>query len=516
MDPLRICFVASEVAPFAKTGGLGDVCAALPRALASAGHDVRVFLPLYARVEQEHPRSDAPAPRSASRMGAASGGAELRPVEGVHDVPVALGGRTLRFSLYCAPLPGGGPHIYFVHCPTLYARPGIYTQDPDEHLRFLTLCHAALLSCQRLRFAPHIVHCHDWQTGLLPIYVKTLYAWDRLFHATRTVLTLHNLGYQGVFPASIVPETGLYQMASRVLDPADLREQKVNFLKTGVMHADALTTVSPTYAREIQTPAYSYGLDELLRRRQHDLTGILNGVDVQEWSPRYDRYIAFRYSAKSLWRKERNKELLLSKLQLRYEQGVPLVGIVSRLAGQKGFDLLPEVLPGLLAARDLRLVVLGSGEARYEQLFAGLQGSFPGKVCFHRGFSNELAHWIEAGSDLFLMPSKYEPCGLNQMYSLLYGTVPVVRRTGGLADTVKLWDPASGSGNGVVFDHYTPEGVRWGLQTAMDLYLAGQQRSGSAGDRAWRSMQSTGMGEDFSWERQAARYVDLYRSLAPD
>jgi starch synthase len=186
------------------------------------------------------------------------------------------------------------------------------------------------------------------------------------------------------------------------------------------------------------------------------------------------------------------------------------------LAGQKGIDLLPEVLPALLAGRELRLVVLGSGEARYEQLFASLHTSFPGKVCFHRGFSNELAHWIEAGADLFLMPSKYEPCGLNQMYSLLYGTVPVVRRTGGLADTVTLWDPKSREGNGIVFDHYTPEGVRWGLETALSLYSAGWEEGGRARDSAWRHMQLAGMAQDFSWERQAQQYVDLYRSLAPD
>jgi starch synthase len=564
MDPLRICFVASEVAPFAKTGGLGDVAAALPRALHALGHDVRIFLPLYARIENEWGKPGR----------AAAGQMLLQPVDNVQDVPVQLGGRTLVFSLFMMPLPASrrplrsaaaaaaseagspaagaieaaaerapAPTVFFVRCPHLYARPGIYTNDQDEHLRFLLLCHAALQSCQRMRFAPHVVHCNDWQTALLPVYLKTLYAWDTLFSQARTVLTLHNLGYQGTFAASILPDTGLYQWAERVLDGADLNAHKINFLKTGLLHADALTTVSPTYAREIQTPAYGYGLHELLQSRRDALVGILNGVDTREWNPRTDKLIPFRFSEKSLWRKEKNKELLLNRLGLRYVKGVPLLGIVSRLAGQKGFDLLHDVLPGVLAERDLRVAVLGSGEVRYEEFFSALQRSFPKKLSFYRGFHDELAHWIEAGADMFLMPSQYEPCGLNQMYSQMYGTVPIVRRTGGLADTVTLWDPESGRGTGVVFEHYTPKAARWALEAALDLYadssgaaaaatgaqppdagdaahaaaprvLPGGMPHAAAGQGAWRTLMLNGMAQDFSWQRRAQAYVELYRSLA--
>jgi len=481
-----IAFATSEIAPFAKTGGLADVSAALPAWLHRAGHDVRCFVPLYSSTDVESH--------------------EVHAVADVTDVPVDLGGVTYRFSLFRTHLPSSEVPVHLVHCPRLYERPGLYTEGADEPVRFALFCRAVLESCQRLQWAPHVVHCNDWQTGLLPLLLRTLYSWDELFRDTRTVFTIHNLGYQGLFPAAAVDACGLAPLRGQ-LDQDELRNGRVGFLRTGLEFADRLTTVSPTYAEEIRTPAMGMGLHDLLRRRAGVTTGILNGVDTTVWNPSTDRNLPFRYSAKSLWRKERNKEALLEQVGLEYHKRVPVIGMITRLAFQKGIDLLEPGLPRTLATRDLRLVVLGSGEERYERFFAGLQERFPRAVCFYRGYQSRLAHWIEAGADLFLMPSRYEPCGLNQMYSLLYGTVPIVRNTGGLADTVDLYDPATGEGNGIVFDHATPEGVYWALNAGLDLY---------ADAAAWKRLRGRGMTEDFSWDRRGPAYEEVYeRALAP-
>jgi starch synthase len=484
MDPLKILFVTSELAPFAKTGGLADVSAALPRHLHALGHDVRLVLPLYRRVREQKP--------------------ELRPVEGLQRFPVQIGEWTFVISVLTTKLPGSDLDVHLLDCPALYDRPGIYTQDADEHLRFLLLTRAALETCQRTQWGPDIVHANDWQTALAPIYLKTVYRWDRLFEHTKSVLTIHNLGYQGVFGSIVQGDLSLGD-ATHMLHQDDLREGRVNFLKTGLLYADLLTTVSPTYAREIQTETRGFGLDGILRTRAHALVGILNGVDEEEWNPRTDPFIPSRYSEKSLWRKEKNKEHLLTSLGLDYAKGVPVIGIVSRLSAQKGIELLDPTMFELLHERDVRFVALGSGEAKYEALLHALQSRFPGKAVFWRGYSNENAHLIEAGADIFIMPSLYEPCGLNQMYSLKYGTVPVVRNTGGLADTVEMWNPRTGVGTGFLFDHYTADGLRWGLRAALDTH----------GDRkAWATLQRNGMARDFSWTHQAREYVAAYRRVA--
>jgi len=485
--PRTVAYVTSEIAPFAKTGGLADVSAALPGYLGRAGHDVRVFTPLYSSIDVD--------------------AYDFAPLAGCADVPLKAGGRTLAFSAYRALLPGTEVPVHFIHCPVLYDRAGLYTNDPDEHLRFVVLARAAIECCQRMQWGPEIFHCHDWQTSLVPLYLKTLYAWDRLFRRTRTILTIHNLGYQGVFPASILPDTGLETCRSH-LHQGDLRDGRLGFLKTGLLHADWLTTVSPTYAREIRTETYGMGLHDLLERRGDTLAGILNGVDVEIWDPLTDPHLRFRYSAKSLWRKEKNKEALLADVRLPYAKGVPVIGMITRLAAQKGIALLEEPLPDILARHDVRLVVLGSGEGRFERFFEDLVRRFPGKAQFHAGFSTRLAHRIEAVADMFLMPSLYEPCGLNQMYSLIYGTVPVVRRTGGLADTVRLFDPEDGSGNGIVFEHATPQGVRWALESALALHRQ---------PKDWRRIVTNGMAEDFSWTARGRMYEELYeRVKAPE
>jgi starch synthase len=279
----------------------------------------------------------------------------------------------------------------------------------------------------------------------------------------------------------------------------------VNFLKTGILYADRLSTVSATYAREIQTEDFGMGLQDLLAARADSLDGVVNGVDYGVWSPERDEAIPYRFSADDLEGKARNKRALLDVLRLPYDRDAPVFGIVSRLTGQKGFDLLFQVLPGILAEANVRLCVLGSGEARYEEFFAWLTREFPTKVGYDRAFNDRLAHLIEAGSDLFLMPSRYEPCGLNQMYSLRYGTVPIVRNTGGLADTVEPFDRATGEGTGFVFDHYTPDGLRWAIRAALDVWR----------DRdAWARLVRNGMSRDFSWEHQSEHYVEIYRRLA--
>ncbi|MFQ5739998.1 MAG: glycogen synthase, partial [Acidobacteriota bacterium] len=388
MPTLKICFVASELAPFAKVGGLADVSAALGRYLFEKGHDLRLFIPLYASIDVQ-------------RFG-------LMPVDFIQNIPLPLGPRPYSFSLYTALLPRTGLWVYFVHCPALYDRPDLYTVDSDEHLRFALLSRAVFECCQRMGWEPHVLHCNDWQTALMPLFKRTFYAWDRVFDHTRTVLTIHNLGYQGIFGADAAGDLGL-GFHSHLLDQDDLRSGVVNFLKTGLLYADALTTVSPTYAREIQRDGLGMGLQHLLRARADRLFGILNGVDYGEWSPEVDPLIPSNYSRRAWAAKEKNKKALLESAGLPYNQRVPVMGLISRLVAQKGIDLLFDPLPEALQERDLQLVVLGSGEWRFESFFKALRERFPKQVAFLPGFNEPLSHLVEAGSDLYLMPSLYEP-----------------------------------------------------------------------------------------------------------
>ena len=358
--------------------------------------------------------------------------------------------------------------------------------------------------CQRMGFAPDIFSCHDWHTAMVPLYLKTVYRWDSLFAATRSVLTIHNIGYQGVFGPAILGDLGLAG-SEGLLHQDDLARGQINFFKTGLLYADCLTTVSPTYAREIQNSEYGMGLQDLLRQRGHSVVGILNGIDDNEWDPATDPVIPANFSRRDLRGKQICKQSLMNELGLTASGAVPLIGVVSRLVSQKGIDLLQGALPRLLQVRDFSLAVLGSGEPRYEEFFSLLQRAFPGRVCFYRGYNNKLAHWIEAGSDMFLMPSLYEPCGLNQMYSLKYGTVPIVRETGGLADSVEQVSLSAGTGTGVLFRDYDEQGVSWAVNTALDLF---------SDHVFWRKIVLNGMAKDFSWRRQGYRYVQLFRELS--
>lgn len=485
---MKVLFVASEVAPFAKTGGLGDVSAALPRALRARGHDVRVVMPMYPRVLDK--------------------GRTFELV--IRQAKIRLGETEVVFSVHSSPLPGTDVPVYFVECAALYDRANVYTQDPDEHLRFAALSHAALVVAQRLGFSPDVVHANDWQTALLPLLLKTVYAWDRLFERTRSLLTIHNIGHQGGFDAKVLPELGLARDAHH-FHQEQLRAGRVNFLLTGILYANAITTVSPTYAREIQTPEHGVGLDPFLRERADVLFGILNGIDEGEWSPRTDPHLPARYSADSLEGKEACKKELLRAARLPYAEHVPVIGVVSRLVWQKGFDLCFSVLPRLFANRAVQMLVLGTGEPKYEALFSDLGRKFPKQVVHRAGFSEPLAHLVEAGSDFFLMPSRYEPCGLNQMYSLAYGTPPIVHRTGGLADTVSHYEPRRNRGNGFVFEHFDEGGLTFGLASALSAW-----GSGRGADRAaMQELRRRGMGERFGWDERVSAYESVYRKIAP-
>lgn len=506
-EPLRICFVSAEVAPFAKRGGLGDVAGALTRFLTAAGHDVRTFLPLYG--------AGQPVPDAVTLTAA-------------RDVEVAMGPRRFTFTARTArlPAPGGdaleragedgastedssGPWVVFIDCPELFGGE-VYEGGEVDALRFAFFCRAVLETCQRLEWSPQIFHVHDWHAALVPLFARSTYGWDGLFADTKTLLTLHNVGYQRVVGADRLSDLGLDE-ATGLLPAEDLAAGKLNLLKAALIHADLVSTVSPTHAHEITTASGGAGLEGILSRLGDRLSGIVNGIDIDEWNPARDPYLDAHYSAGNLLGKAACRRSLAEEVGLDYDPTAPVAGIVSRLTWQKGFELTYGPLPEALQGSDLRLVVLGTGEEGYESFFASLEQAFPGRVAFCNTFSERLAHRVEAGCDLFLMPSRYEPCGLNQMYSQRYGTLPVVRATGGLADTVEpylpdTWDAddPDAAGTGFVFDHFDPDGLRWALDLALTTW---RQR------RVWRRLMERAMSRDFSWQRRGGQYVELYRRL---
>ena len=485
MIPLKLCVLSSEIMPYAKTGGLADVTASLLQQLKRLGHDVRGFLPLYSSVRAAHP--------------------ELQPVLGLQNVGITIGSTDYSYAVHTASYPNTTIGMYFIDCPALFDRGSLYTFDPDEHRRFLLFTRAAIETCQRLGFIPDIFHCNDWHTALLPLYVKTLYAAVPAFAHVRSVLTIHNIGYQGILPAAAAADLGLGN-AEAYLDARDHAAGFINPLKTGIKFADVVTTVSPTYAREICDTDLGMGMQETLKARAGGVIGILNGVDYVEWDPRHDPYLTLHFGPHDLQGKLTNKERLLEVMGLSGRE-TPLISMVTRLAEQKGLDLLIDALPRALAERDFTFLILGSGDERYAAFFRDLVARFPTRVVFRSGYDEGLAHLIEAGSDMFLMPSRYEPCGLNQMYSLRYGTIPIVRRTGGLADSVQHFDPESGEGTGCVFNDYDVPAVLWAIATTLTWYA---ERS------AWHRLMQNAMAEDFSWDRQILKYERVYRdAVAP-
>jgi len=463
--------VASEALPLAKTGGLADVLGALPAALQAQGDEVAVVIPRYGFID-------------------------LKGLRRVWDnAPVYLGWALYDTSIY---LYSGAFPIYLIDCPRLFDRAGLYGEAgvdyPDNHIRFAVFARAAL-SVARWLFRADILHCHDWQAGLVPVYLRTTLSTDPTFLGTKTLFTIHNLGYRGLFPPSALVDAAI---DTNIYRPEGLEFfGQVSYIKGGIVFADALSTVSPTYAREIQTPELGWGLDGVLRARAPVLHGILNGVDYAEWSPETDPYIPARYSAEDLRGKSVCKQELLAEFGLpSHAVEGPLIGIVSRFAWQKGTDLVAQAA-GEIVDLGMYLAALGSGDPEYEDWFRRLATQYPDRFAVRIGFDNPTAHRIEAGADLFLMPSRYEPAGLNQMYSLKYGTVPVVRATGGLNDTIE-------ESTGFKFSEYSGSALVAALRAAAFAFT----------DRAaWESMMRRGMEQDFSWGRSAAAYSALYRHL---
>ncbi len=478
---MNILMVASEAVPLAKTGGLADVVGALPIEVARLGHDVRLALPRYARFD--------------------SSSVKLKKAAPVH---VPWRGERLAAGIETGTLDGAVPLTCIRHDP-FFARQGLYGQGgrdyPDNLDRFAFFCRAVMEACKQPGRPPDILHAHDWQAALAVAYLKTLYRNDPAWAGTRALFTIHNIGYQGLFPVSAYGTTGL-PWSEYTPERLEYYGQ-VNLLKGGLVYADLLNTVSRTYAREIQTAEFGFGLEGVLQTRKDRLFGVTNGIDYGAWNPSTDPHLPSHYSAEDLSGKKECKRALQAEMRLPVRD-VPLLGLVSRLAFQKGIDLIVDILPRLLEL-DVQMVALGSGDPSYQTLLAELSGRHPDKLAVRLAFDEPLAHRIEAGADLFLMPSRYEPCGLNQLYSLRYGTVPIVRNTGGLADTVVPYVPDARLGaaaTGFGFEKPEPEVLLGALLLALRVYCDKEE---------WAGLMRRGMMQDFSWRRSARQYVELYQ-----
>jgi starch synthase len=474
---MHVAFVASECVPFSKTGGLADVVGALPRALAASGHQVSVYLPRYRQTKLTNPQTV------------------------VRSITVPFDDR-YRFCSVVTEGNHSGIEFYFVDYPPYFDRDALYGTPsgdyPDNAERF-ALFSRAVLEASKILGVPNIFHCHDWQSALVPVLLRTQYVEDPAFREAGTVFTIHNMGYQGLFPPDILPLLML---------PWDLftitRMEffgNVNFLKGALVESDYVTTVSRKYSQEIQTTEYGFGLEGVLRDRAATVTGILNGVDYDEWSPQKDKFIAAKYSPQDLSGKAKCKQDLLEAFGVSgADPRLPVIGIVSRFAAQKGFDLISQIADRL-ARQEMIVVALGAGDKQYEEMFQRLHKQFPQKIAVKVAYDNAIAHKIEAGSDMFLMPSKYEPCGLNQIYSLKYGTVPIVRATGGLDDTIEPWDARTGKGTGFKFTEYKGEAL---LLTIREALRAFRDQS------SWQTLMRNGMNKDFSWNASAKEYARVY------
>jgi starch synthase len=477
---LKVVIVASEVMPFAKTGGLADVTGALPVALTRLGHQVSVIMPRYPAIERA-----------------------VRSLEKVQDsLAIPMGSRTEEGAVWSARLAARIP-VYFIEHQAYFGRDALYTTAsgdyPDNAQRFAFFAKAALEACQALKLQPDIIHCHDWQAALIPAYLNTVLQHDPAWASTSSLLTIHNIAYQGLFAPDVME---FLQLPPEAYSPEGIEFYgRVNYLKAGIVYADLISTVSRRYSQEIQTAEFGCGLEGILRYRAQDVYGILNGIDDRVWNPARDRIIAARYTTTNLSGKQLCKRDLLETFGLSPEwMHAPIVGMISRLVDQKGFDLLESAIHRMMAL-DLGLVVVGTGQARYEDFLHQIRERYPGKVGVVIGFDNVLAHKIAAGSDLFLMPSRFEPCGLNQMHSLCYGTIPVVRATGGSDDTIEAYEPALDRGNGFKFESYDAEALLATLQRALTLFRD---------HTAWKRLMQRGMQADFSWAKAAQAYADLY------
>ncbi len=482
MSRLRILFASPEVTPFAKTGGLADVSAALPAALSELGHQVIIVMPLHRSVRE--------------------GDFGLKQLDAT--IEVSLIGQVIKDEVFYL---DREPNlkVYFIKRDEFFDRSALYGTSegdyPDNGERFIFFSKGVLNIAKKIGFKPHIIHCNDWQSGLVPVYLKSIYKNDALFQSTRSVFTIHNLAYQGVFPQKYME---ISELPSELFSINSLEYYgQMNFMKGGIVFSDVVTTVSEKYSLEIQTPEYGHGLDGVLRERSAAIHGILNGVDYAAWNPETDPHIAANYRAEDLSGKKKCKEELRQVLGIKGPVDAPIIGVISRLADQKGFDLLADSLDELLEM-GFSLVLLGKGDEKYETLFKRIGETHKNRIGIRIAFDDVLAHKIEAGSDMFLMPSRYEPCGLNQMYSLKYGTIPVVRATGGLEDTIEEFDPKTGEGNGFKFVEYSSQALIDAARKALAAYQDKQN---------WLRLVKKAMKEDFSWEKSAMKYEKIYKKI---
>jgi starch synthase len=477
---MHVVFAASEGVPFSKTGGLADVVGALPRAVAAAGHQVSVYLPRYRQTKLPDPQTV------------------------VRSVTIPFDDH----YRFCSIISGGnqgGVRYYFVEYPAYFDREGIYGTAagdyPDNAERF-AMFSRAVLEASKVLGVPHVFHCHDWQTALIPVLLHTQYATDPAFRDVGTVFTIHNMGYQGLFSPDTLP---LLTLSWDLFTISKMEFfGQVNFLKGALVYSDFVTTVSRKYAQEIQTTEFGFGLDGVLHDRASTVAGILNGVDYDEWSPQADKYTVAKYSPEDLSGKAKCKQDLLNTFGMtKADLRLPVIGIISRFASQKGFDLIAQIVDRLVR-EELIIVGVGSGDKKYEEMFLRLNKQFPQKISVKIAYDNALAHKIEAGSDMFLMPSQYEPCGLNQIYSLKYGTVPIVRATGGLDDTIESWDARAGKGTGFKFSEFSGEVL---LLTIKHALLAFRDQS------SWQLLMRNGMKKNFSWDASAKEYIRIYERV---
>src|ERR1700674_1645134 len=443
---MHIAFAASECVPFSKTGGLADVVGALPHALAALGHQVSVYVPRYRQTKLADPQM------------------------AVRSITIPFDDK-YRFCAVVTAGSSGGVRFYFVDYPPYFDREALYGGPagdyPDNAERF-ALFSRAVLEASKVLGVPHVFHCHDWQSALVPVMLRTLYAEDPAFREVATVFTIHNMGYQGLFPPDTLP---LLMLPWELFTMSRMEFfGQVNFLKGALTYSDYVTTVSKKYSQEIQTVEYGFGLEGVLRDRASTVSGILNGVDYDEWSPQTDKFTVAKFSPEDLSGKAKCKQDLLATFGMaNADSKLPVIGIVSRFAAQKGFDLISQIMDRL-AREEMTVVALGTGDKPYEEMFVRLNKQFPNKIAVKVAYDNAIAHKIEAGSDMFLMPSRYEPCGLNQIYSLKYGTVPIVRATGGLDDTIESFDASSGQGTGFKFREYSGAALLQAVREALAVY----------------------------------------------
>lgn len=479
---LKVVFIASECVPFAKTGGLADVVGALPGALNKLGHEVIVIMPLYGNIDQRRFNIQPLMSTMGVWMGNTEEWCSVYETRNVDDVP-----------------------IYFIEFENYFARDGLYHDDDmndylDNPLRFSFLSRAGLQLCKDMDFRPDIVHVHDWQTALATAYLKIWHWNDPGLSKTASVLTIHNIGYQGKYPADHYDYTGL-QLGNFTSDKFE-DYGGINYLKGGIQYADMVTTVSPKYALETKTPEGGQGMAPYLNDKKDFYIGILNGVDYSAWSPEIDEFIPERYSIEDM----SGKAICKKEMQLRFgmltDPGIPVIGVVSRFADQKGLDLLAGCIDSILGNMQVQFVILGSGDRTLEGFFSNLPSRFPNHVGCHIGYHNELAHWIEAGSDFFVMPSRYEPCGLNQIYSLKYGTLPIVRGTGGLDDTVEQYNEETGTGTGFKYWELSSRALYYTIGWAVSTYYDRPQHIDH--------MRTQGMLQSYTWEASAIKYVSAY------